>query len=217
MARTGRKPKLSPELTEKICKLLRDGNFLGPAARACGVSDATVYKWMRAGEDDAAEYEGTPLTPERHDEFRAFRAAVLEAQAMAETLLVGVIRKAAFEVKQDPATGQAVVVVKDWQAARSLLSMRFRKRWAPDVEVTEDELPAGAIAAKTTTRTVIFGGRYGPDGTLRTPAIVQPSAVKGVLNGEVRVADSGASPNADAGGGRVSEPQAEPGPKMPDV
>jgi transposase-like protein len=45
-----RPTKLTPELREKIAALVREGNYAGTAAVACGIAESTFYDWMRRGE-----------------------------------------------------------------------------------------------------------------------------------------------------------------------
>lgn len=73
----GRPCKLTPEVAERICALVREGQYLTTAAAVCGVGESTVYRWLGEGEDDNA--------PER---FREFREAVTRARAEAERAMV---------------------------------------------------------------------------------------------------------------------------------
>jgi hypothetical protein len=218
MSRSGRKPKLSAELTDKICRSIRDGNFPSVAARAHGIDDSTFFRWLKAGEDGAVEFNGTPLTPQRHEEFRAFRRAILEAEAWAELLLVGTVRKAAFEITKDAVTGEPIVVIKDWRAAQVMLSTRFRKRWAPDLE-DDGEVPAGG-AKVVTKKTVVFGARYAPDGQLRVPTLPPPRALGPVQTpAPAGVIDVSQAPPGEsrAASETVSEPAPQHRPVLPDV
>lgn len=45
----GRTCKLTPELTEKICKIIKDGNYSKVAAAACGICEKTFYNWLKKG------------------------------------------------------------------------------------------------------------------------------------------------------------------------
>ena len=46
----GRNCKLTKELTEKICELIRSGNYVKVAAQACGICEGTYYNWVKQGE-----------------------------------------------------------------------------------------------------------------------------------------------------------------------
>ena len=89
----GRRSKLTPELQEKICGLIRGGNYLHHAAAACGISKTTLHDWIAKGEDGKTPYA-------------AFASAVAEARGAAVGSLVLTIKKAATD---------------DWRAASWLL------------------------------------------------------------------------------------------------
>jgi hypothetical protein len=44
-----RKTRLTPQLRDEIVRHVRDGNFIEPSARACGVSHSTLYLWLQLG------------------------------------------------------------------------------------------------------------------------------------------------------------------------
>ncbi len=98
----GRPSKLTPEVQEKICQILRGGNFKNVACEYAGVSQRVFREWMKKGAEGEQPYED-------------FRRAVIEAEKSAEIRAVGLIIKAAQE---DPRHAQ-------WW-----LSHRFPERWA---------------------------------------------------------------------------------------
>lgn len=106
----GRPSKLSPEIQERICNLLRVGNTVETAAGAAGIAPETFYDWMRRGERKGS----------REKKYRDFKSAVEQARAEAEATLVTRISKAA-------ANGS-------WQAAGWLLERRAPERWAKPTE-----------------------------------------------------------------------------------
>lgn len=83
--RLGRPTKLTPALRERIVKLIKSGNFLETAAEACGIGRATVFRWIQEAN------EGHP-DPSRTE----FRDAVIQARAEAESLMVGLVFRAAM-------------------------------------------------------------------------------------------------------------------------
>ena len=89
----GRRSKLTPELQDKICGLIRGGNYLHHAAAACGIGNSTLSEWIRKGEDGKKPYA-------------AFAEAVAEARGASVAALVLTIKKAATD---------------DWRAANWLL------------------------------------------------------------------------------------------------
>ena len=103
----GRPCKLTPELQEKICKLIAAGNYITTSCQACGVDRMTYARWLELGqaEADAGEADG---------QFYAFLCAAKEAEAHAEVQLVA-------DVKLH--TNRNVV------APLAILDRRFRERW----------------------------------------------------------------------------------------
>lgn len=98
----GRKTKLTPDLQDRICKLIEAGNYDQTACQEAGIHVATFYRWMKDGE----EAEGGI--------YSEFHEAVMCARARSEARLVASWTKAA---------------TKDWRAARDLLARRFPDRW----------------------------------------------------------------------------------------
>ena len=97
-----RPSKLSAEVRERIVTAIRAGNYADAAAQAAGISPSTYYRWMARGER------------ERAGAFRAFREAVVRAEAEAEVHAVAIVRRAMAE---------------DWRAAVAYLERRHAGRW----------------------------------------------------------------------------------------
>lgn len=98
----GRPTDCTPEVTERICAALSDGNYIETAAECGGVAANTVYEWIARG-------------ARGEQPFAKFRDAVQRAEAEAEATLVAQWKA------QVPA---------NWQAARDLLARRHPARWA---------------------------------------------------------------------------------------
>ena len=45
----GRPSKLTPEITKRICDLVRAGNYLEVAAAVCGINKDTLFEWLKRG------------------------------------------------------------------------------------------------------------------------------------------------------------------------
>lgn len=101
--RTGRKSKINEEIIEKICILVRAGNYIETASAYAGIDKQTLYSWMRKG---AAAKSGI---------YKRFSDALLKACAEAELRDLQIIANAA-------AGGQ-------WQAAAWRLERRAPSRW----------------------------------------------------------------------------------------
>lgn len=98
----GRPCKLTPELQTRIVDLICRGNYIETAAKACGIDPKTFYNWMTAGQ------------LAKSGKFADFAQAIGQAEAEAETLLVGMIEKAASDSPQ---------------AAQWLLERKYPARW----------------------------------------------------------------------------------------
>lgn len=84
----GRDTKLTPELQEQICDKIRHGNYVEIAVRACGISRATFYNWLKWGN---AYRNNTAL--HTFEEYSRFLDAVEAAEADAEALSLARLAK----------------------------------------------------------------------------------------------------------------------------
>lgn len=99
----GRPPKLTEELIEKICVLVRAGNYMETAASYVGVTRQALYNWLKKG------------ALGRKSIYKKFADAMMKARAEAELRDVQIVSNAA-------ANGQ-------WQAAAWRLERRAPSRW----------------------------------------------------------------------------------------
>ena len=97
-----RPSKLTPEVAERIIAGIRAGNYAEPSARAAGISPATFYRWLKAGEEA------------KSGACREFYEGVKQAEAQAEVEIVARLRKA---------------VPEDWRAGLTILERRYSSRW----------------------------------------------------------------------------------------
>lgn len=105
----GRPSKLTPEVQEKICQLLKAGNTFRTACEVAGIGWSTGREWRTRGEERHSTREGD-------EEYAAFAAAVQKAEEEAAARNVALIQKAA-------ANGT-------WQAAAWWLERKFPGEWA---------------------------------------------------------------------------------------
>lgn len=103
-----RPSKLTPEVSERIVRAIRAGNYPEVAAAHAGIHASTYYRWMERG---ALAGEAPEDDPYRH-----FRAEVARALADSEAAEVGLVVQAARG--------------GDWRAAAWVLERRFPDRWA---------------------------------------------------------------------------------------
>src|SRR5947207_179013 len=97
-----RPSKLTDEVSERICRAVRAGNYPARAARSCGIAESTFYRWMEEG-------RGAERGP-----YRDFYEAVRDAEAEGEVHAVAILRKE---------------MMSDWRAALALLERRHPERW----------------------------------------------------------------------------------------
>lgn len=108
----GRKPKLTPEVTDTICQYIRAGSYMVQAANAAGVAKRTVNIWLKHAEESREKNVV--------DRYTEFADAVELAIAEAEARDVAVISNAAMH---------------DWKAAAWLLEKKYPKRWGSRREI----------------------------------------------------------------------------------
>lgn len=99
----GRNSKLTPELQEKICESLENGNYIETTCLSVGINQSTFYDWLNRGEQ------------ENNSLYTEFSKAVTRSQAKAEEKLLKLVLDSA---------------PKDWRAAVWILERRFSERWA---------------------------------------------------------------------------------------
>lgn len=124
----GRPSLLSdPERRDRIIRVFTDAlEKCLPNTTACelaGISEATYYGWMSAGEEGLEPYA-------------SFYEAVTRARARGEECMVDVVHLATLE-KRD-AEGNPTGMV-DWKAAAWLLERRFPERYGAAVTVRKAE------------------------------------------------------------------------------
>ena len=126
----GRPTTCTPEVTQRIAALIREGIFEETAAQACGVSKATFYEWQARG-------NGTDKSRPSAPEYEAFAEACAEARALAEIDKVREVRAAGKPAEVDPETGKPKHGGGDWKATAWLLERRFdRYRLTTKTEIS---------------------------------------------------------------------------------
>lgn len=117
MAVMGRPTKLTPELTVKICDMLRAGNYLETAAAYAGVDKATLHRWLKRGRAEMDRVEGSigkAKIRKAEQPFVDFCNSVEKALSEGEVRDLIIISNAAKT---------------DWKAAAWKLERKFPDKW----------------------------------------------------------------------------------------
>lgn len=124
--KSGRPPKLTYELIEKIAGTVRVGCYLDTAGRVHGIAKATYHVWMKRGHE------------QKRGIYRDFVDALLQAQAEADERDHAIIASAAMK--------------GDWKAAVEHLRLRNPTRYnVKRQELTgPDGKPIGVAVAPST-------------------------------------------------------------------
>lgn len=114
--------KFTPRRKSAILRKMREGHYAKTAAQTSGITEQTLYDWLKKGED-----------PEGYPEHAAFLEAFRKAEAAAEDKAIQAVL-AAFP--------------RDWRAAMTYLERRHPGRWArrrEDVEGASGGVPISII------------------------------------------------------------------------
>ncbi len=120
--------KFTSRRKSAILRKMREGHYAKTAAETSGITEQTLYNWLKKGED-----------PDRHPKHAAFLEAYRKAEATAEERAIKAIQ-AAFP--------------EDWRAAMTYLERRHPERWArrQNVDVTSKGEPIRTIEVVRTVR-----------------------------------------------------------------
>jgi hypothetical protein len=120
--------KFTSRRKNAILSKMREGHYAKTAAETSGITEQTLYNWLKKGED-----------PERHPEHAAFLEAFRKAEASAEEKAIKAIQ-AAFP--------------DDWRAAMTYLERRHPSRWSKrqNVDVTSEGQPIRTVEVVRTVR-----------------------------------------------------------------
>jgi transposase len=121
--------KFTTRRKSAILRKMREGHYAKTAAETSGITEQTLYNWLKKGED-----------PEQYPEHAAFLEAYRRAEATAEGMAIEAIQDA---------------FPNDWRAAMTYLERRHPDRWAKrqSVDVTSSGEPIRTIEVVRTVRT----------------------------------------------------------------
>ena len=131
----GRPCKLTPEVQERVCTALREGNYLQAAAAYAGLTYSCLRAWIVRGKRA------------RRGRYFAFMKAVAMAEADAEATVVAQWRQQ---------------IPENWQAARDFLARRFPDRWGPKERQEITGKGGKALDALAAFAQLARGGGAGP-------------------------------------------------------
>lgn len=120
MSNAGQKGKISPEMIEKITKVIAAGNYANVACQFCGISEVTYYAWINRGIAEAERIEklnaqGVEALPDKKEGiYLKFLKAIRKAETEGEVAAVAHIRNA---------------MGNSWQAAAWYLERKHHERY----------------------------------------------------------------------------------------
>ena len=117
----GKPSTLTPEVQERIVKVIRKGNYFETAVAYAGVPRSTFYDWLRRGreERDRVSKDARLRVRQTEEKFVNFSIAVEQALAESEMDSLDIIVKASDN---------------NWQASAWRLERRFPDRWGRKVQ-----------------------------------------------------------------------------------
>jgi molybdenum cofactor biosynthesis enzyme len=107
MAKAGRPPGITPEITRELTEAIKTGAYIETAIVAAGVAKSTFYDWLRHAEKDRQEGK-------RKSVYIEFAKDIRKALATAELDLIKKVQLSGMH----------------WQRYAWMLERRFRDRWA---------------------------------------------------------------------------------------
>lgn len=110
-------PKLTPELTEEICRRVRRCCWRETACASVGISSRTLRIWLRQAVQDFDQGLDTRFT--------RLSAALDEAESHAEVQLTMAVMRGAM---------------KDPRSALQLMAVRYRDRWAINARASAEDV-----------------------------------------------------------------------------
>ena len=131
---------LTDKVANQLIDLVRRGNFLQVACRACGVLPSQLHRWLERGHNGEEHY-------------RDFARRLSAAQAEAEIALVDSLNEAA---------------ARDWKAAAWKLERKYPDRYGPRLEariesqVTDERIRALTAGEARKRLKLLQGGPSGP-------------------------------------------------------
>ena len=120
--------KFTSKRRNAILRKMREGHYAKTAAETSGITEQTLYNWLKKGEN-----------AERYPEHASFLEAYRRAEALAEGKAIEAVASA---------------FTSDWRAAMTYLERRHPGRWAKrqNVDVTSNAQPIRTVEVVRTVR-----------------------------------------------------------------
>lgn len=127
MAKSRGPVKLTPEMTERVAKYIRAGNFIETASAASGIHKSTLYDWLKRGARERQRVAASATARVRKSEalYVAFSEAIEKAQAESEARDILLIGQAAKS---------------DWKAAAWRLERKYPQRFGRTGRKSESDI-----------------------------------------------------------------------------
>lgn len=119
--RYGQRGALTPELQDKIVRIVRAGNYLKVAAQYNGIGESTLRLWLQRGRAAAALRDQGQEVPEVDARYLSFLEAITQSETVAEVAAV---------------THWRAAFADDWRAARDFLVRKNPASWAATTRIT---------------------------------------------------------------------------------
>jgi hypothetical protein len=112
----GRASLLTPEVQDRICDIMRRGNFIETAAASVGIHQSTLRRWLARGRREMQRLDLEPYSGPKESElpFLRFCEAVDMAEAEAEVAALDLLSAHSFE---------------DWRSIAWRLERKSFNRW----------------------------------------------------------------------------------------
>jgi len=137
-----------PQLKDRLVSAVRAGVPYVRAATAVGISERSVQRWMRAGEDAHDALDDGQVLNEQEEGCRLFWREVTEARAQVAVEQMSLIQEAARggQLLRRRTLRNGVIEEEyapiDWRAASKLLDISFRHEFD---RARQQEMTAGAV------------------------------------------------------------------------
>lgn len=154
----GRETKLTPELSKKICDVVRAGNYVSVAASYCGVGTVTLHQWIQRGRGEHPDRPATPIYVDFVNDLEA-------AESGSEVTAVLHWRSA---------------MPKDWHASERWLRTRIPERWGDKEDATARSVAAVQVNISGQSSTQM-GGQQGPQRPISSLLEESPHLISNVM------------------------------------